>query len=61
MQSHPSRTSQPPSIEQSADEARRRMASELAGLAQVERDLDLLERQLSDLRAQLVRGQPPES
>ena len=58
-QTHPS--SPPRSIEQTADEARRRMESELAGLAKIERDLDRLDRQLSELRAELVRHEPLES
>ena len=47
------------SIEQTAADARRRMESELAGLAAVEREIDRLDRQLSELRDQLVRN-PPE-
>jgi hypothetical protein len=51
---------QPPtSIEQTAADAHRRMESELAGLAAVERELDRLDRQLSELRERLVRN-PPE-
>jgi hypothetical protein len=51
---------QPPtSIEQTAADASRRIESELAGLAAVERELDRLDRQLSELREQLVRN-PPE-
>ena len=49
---------QPPSIKRSADEARRRIESELAGLAAIERELDRLDRQLSALRSQLVEGRP---
>lgn len=46
------------SIEQTADDARRRMESEIAGLAAIERELDRLDRQLSELRARLVRARP---
>jgi hypothetical protein len=50
---------QPPtSIEQTAAAARRRMESELAGLTAVERELDRLDRQLSELREHLVRNPP---
>jgi hypothetical protein len=48
----------PPSIKKTADDARRRIESELAGLAAIERELDRLDRQLSELRAQLVHQKP---
>ena len=48
------------SIKQTADAARRRIETELAGLAAVERELDRLDRQLSALRAQLVQDRPTE-
>jgi hypothetical protein len=48
----------PVSIQQYADDACRRMESELAGLVAIERELDRLDRQLSDLRAELVQAPP---
>jgi chromosome segregation ATPase len=46
-------------VRQGVDRIGRRIESELAGLAAVERELDRLDRQLSELREQLVRN-PPE-
>jgi hypothetical protein len=43
------------SIEQAAEDARRRMEDEIHGLHGVERELDSLGRKLSALRAQLQR------
>jgi hypothetical protein len=58
--SQPITTSPPRSIQQSADHARRRIEGELAGLAAVERELYRLDRELTELRAHLVRHQPGE-
>jgi hypothetical protein len=44
------------SVKQAADDARRRIESELHGLAALERELDRLDRQLSALRSQIVRA-----
>ena len=46
------------SIERTAADVGRRLEEELAGLAAVERQLDHLDRQLSDLRARLVHERP---
>ena len=46
------------SIERTAADVGRRLEEELAGLAAVERQLDHLDRQLSELRARLVHERP---
>ena len=48
-------------LKRAADEARQRMEAELHGLAALERELDRLDRQLSDLRAQLARSTSDQS